>query len=403
VKHLAMVLLSVCAILRADPEAELLEKLYAKLAASFSSGQALGMGGDYLLLANPGLPISKDDCADAYAISMVADQIPVPARNYRPSGALYSATYGNILDRSECSNFESMADRDKARQARRAIYDKNRPGQPTVKYRAYLDKQAAWAAAQDALTLAQTERLATGKAVPAGLDAAVKAARKDWEANGNKKEIEDTLAALDTYYSANVKALFTNLYNDFSGARRSDGHASEWYPVTATPPPQDWLADSGWKPFTLTQDEASLAKGGAALPLGAKAQEGSLSGSVSIALETKRVGIARPWLDKGIFSGHGWRLQATGFKVVSTGQPADPDPGLMPLLVTGVLLSRKLVLTGTWQSSGGKALGPFALSGAPAARNGQMTQTVDSPQILGFFCTPVPKSPDPDEKAFRTK
>ena len=401
-KSIALALFAACAILRADPEAELVEKLYAKLAASFSSGQALGMGGDYLLLASPGLPISKDDCADAYAISMVADQIPQPARNYLPSGALCSDIYGNILDRSDCSNFESMAERDKARQARRAIYDKNRPGQPTTKYKAYLEKQAAWAAAQDALTLAQTEHLATGKAVPSDLEAAVKAARKDWETHGNKKEIEDTLASLDTYYSANVKALFTNLYNEFAGAKRSDGHATDWYPVTATPPPQDWLADRDWKPFTLTQAEASLAQGTATLPPGTRNPGSSLSGSVSIALETKRVGLTRPWLDLGIFSGHGWRLQASGFQVVSTGRPADPNPGVMPLLVTGALLSRKLVLNGHWQS-GGKALGPFALSGSPVTRNGQMTLTVDSPQIIGFFCTTVPKSPDPDAKAFRTK
>ena len=401
-KRIAMVLFAAGAILRADPEAELVEKLYAKLAASFSSGQALGKGGDYLLLANPGLPISKEDCADAYAISMVADQIPQPARNYQPSGKTFSGTYGQILDSSECSNFQNMADRDKARQARRAIYDKNRPGQPTLKYKAYLDKQAAWAVAQDALTLAQTEHLATGKAVPAGLEAAVKTALNDWEAKGNKKEIEDTLASLDTYYSSNVKALFTNLYNEFNGSRCSDGHPTEWYPVTATPPPQDWFADRDWQPFTLTQAEASLAKGTAALPLGARNPDGNLSGSVSIALETKRVGLARPWLDRGIFRGRGWRMQATaGFQVVSSGQPGDPDPGEMPLMVTGVLLSRRLALTGKWHV-GGRALGPFALSGTPVTRNGQMAMNVDGPQIIGFFCTTVPKSPDPDAKAFRS-
>lgn len=401
----AWVLLVTGACLWADPGTALVEKLYAKLAASFSSGQALGKGGDYLLLACPGYAVSREDCADDYAISILADQIPLPARSYEPSGACYSATYGDLLDHAETSSFMLMADREKARIARRAVFDKFRPGQPTRAYATYLAFQAAWLAAEDALTLAQTDGLISGKVVPPGLDAGVAAALKAWEDHGNKQQVEDAFATLDAFYRENVGALFTDLRDAFAVARSDGGlHPTGYYPVTATPPPETWLADAGWKPFTLTQTERSLAEGGASLPLGARGKvPDDLDASVALTMETKRVSLTRPWLEMNLFKNRRWRLQASGFRMASTGNPADPEPGLMPLMVTGVLLSRKLVLTGRWPSARLRALGPFTLAGAPTLQDGQLTLRTEGAQIIGFFCTSVPRSPDPDEKAFRTQ
>ena len=102
------------------------------------------------------------------------------------------------------------------------------------------------------------------------------------------------------------------------------------------------------------------------------------------------------------------------FQTVSSGRPGDPDPGqpgdpgVMPLLVTGLLLARKVRMQGRITDpaiTAPKALGPFALDGRPvqAAQDGTLTLSADAPQIIAFFCTPVPKCPDPDAKAFRTK
>ena len=381
-----MVLLAVTAASAAETEGALLEKIYAKLAASFAAGQALGQEGDFLLLASPGFPITRADCQDAYAISRLADQIPQPARTFRPSGSLVSNVYGTILARSEASNFQNMTDRGKALKARRLIYDRVRPGQPTPGYAAYLKYALAHAAAQDALALAQTEQRATGRPLPRGLGAAVAAALKDWETLGARKDFDEAEKALATFYDANVKALFTTLADDCNSAKRSDDHPEPWFPVTATPPPEAWLDDQGWMPFSLRDGEKSLATGPASLPLAAGAASAAPA-SVSLTLEAKRVRITRPWLDPGIFRGHGWRLLPdTGFAMVSTGNPADRDPGLMPLMVTGVLLSRKLEV----QGGGGRGLGAFTLS-------------CPGPQIIGFFCTSVPKAPDPDAQAFRSK
>jgi hypothetical protein len=125
---------------------------------------------------------------------------------------------------------------------------------------------------------------------------------------------------------------------------------------------------------------------------------------MTLAVEVKRVTIARPWMDLGIFSAHTWMLkETTGFALVSTGNPADPVPGPMPVVITGILLARKLTLTGyEGKASGGGQvpvrLGPFGLG---AARRSGSAITAPDPQIIAFFIQVVPKSPTPDPKLFR--
>jgi hypothetical protein len=115
-------------------------------------------------------------------------------------------------------------------------------------------------------------------------------------------------------------------------------------------------------------------------------------------VEVKRVTIARPWMDLGIFSAHSWMLkETTGFAQVSSGNPADPDPGPMPVVITGILLARKLTLTGYEGKAPGR-LGPFGLG---AARRSGSAITAPDPQIIAFFVQVVPKSPTPDPKLFR--
>jgi hypothetical protein len=141
----------------------------------------------------------------------------------------------------------------------------------------------------------------------------------------------------------------------------------------------------------------------------AKKLSREFASSVSITLEAKRVNLARPWLDERIFSSHGWRMhKASGIDKVSTGNPADQDPGVMPFLVTGFLLSRKLVIAGSWSQGSPdevKTLGPFSLEGKAGrqvtSRGGKITISAATPEIIGFFCVSVPKCPDPDAKAFR--
>ena len=409
--------LTAAASLLADPgpEQQLLERVYTKLAASYSAEAALGSQGEFLLMAHPGISITPDFLEDAYGISILADQVPLAARTYQPGSATFSATYSTIINQAEVTNFRDMAERDRALEAKRILTDRRRPGHPTPAFAAYLKCRAAYQAAVDALSLARVEQEISGQAVPADLERAVAAAQRDWESKGSRSVIEKAQATLDTYYNSNLKALFGNLMVELQGAATQGGHPVKWYPVEATPPVGEWLSPAGWKPFRLVRNEKPLARRQASLRLQAKpggatgpALPAAFLTSLTFTLEAKRVNLDRPWLDEGIFKSHGWRMQKTsGFSVVSTGNPADPDPGLMPMLVTGVLLSRNLVLKGAW--SGGPAatvqsVGPFSLKGGKAATaDGQLTLSVAGVQILGFFCKPIPRSPTPDASAFRVQ
>jgi len=408
-KRLAATLLAAAPVLLAGPDTALVEKVYAKLAESFSAGEALGQKGDFLLLAHPGVAVTDDFLSDPFHVASLADRIPLPARYYTTGSRTLSSTYRTILASAEITNFVDQARKQKALEARRLIYDRRAPGKPTPAYAAYLACKAAWASAMDALTLARTEQKATGKAVPADLQRAVDKAARDLEEKGHRKLIEDAQRDLETHYNANVKALFSNLTSELV-AWSNHGHGQEWFSVTCSPPAETWLKAEGWNPFSLTQTERSPAPANLAVPLEktagtAPALPPDFLGSVTLTLDTKRVNFARPWLDAGIFKSSGWRLwKSSGFTMVSTGNPADRDPGIMPLLVTGILLSRNLALTGAW--SGGspapiKALGPFSVERA-VVQNGRLSLTASGAQILGFFCTTVPKSPNPDPaKDFR--
>jgi hypothetical protein len=75
----------------------------------------------------------------------------------------------------------------------------------------------------------------------------------------------------------------------------------------------------------------------------------------------------------------------------------------MPLLITGILLARKLSLKGDWSKSAGgppQRLGPFALAAGGKAGSGT-TIVVDGAQIIGFFCEPVPRCPTPSPNLFK--
>lgn len=402
---------SACLLGQRAPEEAFFERVYGKLAASFAPG-----GTEFLLLAHPGVPLADPTPRDAAAL---ADRIPLPAERYTPSAATYSTIYGNVLDQSETTSFQNMALRNQALLAQRVIWDRRRPGRPTPAYAAYLKYKKAHDEARDVLALAQAERRASGRPVPSGLEQEVAAALEDWENRGAKEDVEAAFATIRRVADQNLRVLFFNLRKEMARSTRYGGGSDPWLPVVAEPPVESWLDDAGWLPFAFSQKDREVASGGSALPPGPEGR-GALPreflSTASLTVETKRVSLSRGWLDEGIFESHGWRFfPQSGLTQVSTGNPADPDPGLMPMLVTGILLARNLRMEGAWGAPPTAELasaGPFALQGPWKAdgdtlhttfsyRQGNLTFVTEGVQVLGFFCKPVPKSPDPDAKAFR--
>ena len=409
---------------QANPGDAVMAAMNAKLAASFVPAPPPGRaGGAVLLLANPGVPLTAEQTQDPYDLSMLVDQVPLPSAIYQPSANTYSAVYSTVLRVSHVSKYENQAELNRSRLTKRLMEDRRRPGHYTRMYAEYLRYRAVHDAALDALNLAQVESQANGTPVPPGLDQAVDRALRLWEARGHKQPFDAALKGMDTAYDNNLRILFFDLKKTLDTAAIDDGHPSPYYPFEADPPLSTWLGKQGWQTWNFSASDLQVMPPPAKVPAGkATSKAGPANpewtASITMTAQLKRVNITRPWLDAAIFKSHAWTLfPDSGFTLVSSGDPKDPDPGLMPLMVTGLLLAKDLVMSGSWQDASGAAeapgaLGPFALATPVAARGlplhpflenaeGSLTIRLEGTQIIGFFCELLPRTPAPDPKLFR--
>lgn len=380
----------------------LLDYMHAKLSASFARADEAG-NQEFLVLAVPGIPLQPDELETPDYISGLVDQVPGPGRNYTPSGRRYSVIYEEILDQVAASRLQVAADADLALKAKRMLFDRSRLGKPSREYLAYLKYAAEYATAQDARAIALAESRTSSKPVSPDLEQAVAAARKNLVNHGYRQRILKAQADLLQGYESNAKVMFENLRRQFRSARRhTGGDGQPWMPVLASPPMDQWLSGNGWHPWAFHQSDC----GPGSRP------EVDWSPAMTLTVQIKRVKVERPWLDTVIFSTHNWRLQDSArYRLVSSGDPEDPDPGPMPALVTGILLARQLSLTGYAPGPTGRRqaappahLGPFALKGSksrPPRGDGGTAIQVEDPQIIALICRVVPKSPTPDPRLFR--
>jgi hypothetical protein len=416
------------AVAMQSPEGQLLERLHSKLAASFSVNPTMGSNNEIFILSNPGRVIIPADLEDKRGLSNFLNQVPIVSKFFFSSGAQVSTTYGTILRFAQASTYQEMQDRDKYDKAMHLLFDRTRPGVPTPKlaqYRVdqkqYFQYQLAYLSALEDKSLAATQAATAGTPMPPGLDQAIKEAKGHMtEAKGRMGEVDQALATLDAFNQAKAGAWLGRIQASFNAANLDDGDTHAWFPpLEAVPPAEEWLGQNGWKPFRYKQTElplSSVSIGGGpdrgADQAPAKLAPGWLA-SLSLTMETRRVRIARPWLEASFFESQAWRLPNNcGFTTVSTGNLSDPDPGIMPLVITGLLLGRNLVIKGQWTDAGASptkdggplaALGPFNLTAQGVAidkTEGELAITCAAPQIIGFFCQVIPKSPNPG-KNFR--
>lgn len=394
----------------------LIDFMYAKFAATFTGS---GANPEFLVLASPGIGLDpaslKTPC---YEISLLLDQVPVVARSYHTSGNQYSVIYKRILDFAHVTPYQASGSRDAALKARRMLFDRSRPGRVTREYAAFQRYRAEYESARDARSLALEENR-NGKPIPPGLNQAIDAARQRWETLGSKVPVQKALDALRKAYDTNAQALFHGLRNEFINAQLRGQSSHRWLPVTTFPPVEQWMTGTGWHPMSFRQNDLrqTLPAGTPPLPGGTPDPKAlaAWTRSMVLSVEVKRVGVSRPWMDGALFGARSWTLPAGGgFTQVSSGRPADRHPGPMPILVTGLLLARRLTLSGYPSGPAGRVptrLGPFDLSGTRSglpAQKRQQTRTPEGisitapdPQIIAFFCQAVPMSPDPDPKLFR--
>jgi hypothetical protein len=391
---------------QSDSGDRLLEAMYTKFAESFSAKQGLGKEGPLLILTGPGgFPVATGPAKEPDGLAAILDKIPVPSRQWLDSGRRCSEVYGRILQFSEVTDRTDMKERNRFLTARNALYDRKRPGQPTAKYAAYLRYESEYWETRDAISARCCERGVNSKPTQAEADT-LAAAEHVWSQMGYREEIDNAFAVLRAVYANDVKTHFTELRAEFAVTAGSKP------PVALDPPMADWDSEHGW--IAWKWQPADLSWGGAdgpardagALPAVAGAGVTAQAAAASFTVKIKRVHVARPWLDMGVFSSRSWRyLSGSDLTTVSTGNLADRDPGVMPLIITGFLLAKELSIQIPAAPAGTPAanLGPFALAGGRGGSEskGGFSTSGDGLQIIAFLCERIPKSPFPDPALFR--
>jgi hypothetical protein len=244
--------------------------------------------------------------------------------------------------------------------------------------------------------------------------AAEKTALENWESKGFRQEIEGAKAMIQANYDKDLAIGFGKARTKFDEHIVNAGGKS-WYATQAAPPYEQWASASGWVDWSFQESELALqpARTGS-LPSAGTPSASTLAlskGAFKVTGRFKRVEIIRHWLDQELFRSRTWKLaKSSPIKLISAGQPALADPGVMPYLPVGLLLAKDLEISGAWSrqdldkfASGSGTIGPFSLGGPKAKatvleHNGQLSIKAEGIQVIGFLCDVLPKVPDPDPK-----
>ncbi|WP_316410463.1 hypothetical protein [Mesoterricola sediminis] len=410
-------------ILQAGPDEDLAARIHAKL-TQILVNPGLTAAGEHLVIVRPGFgidpevsdPDNAQDVLEAY--SMLVDEVPGPYLDYVETGRNLSTVYGSLLDRMDVTILKNERDRNAARKARERLYPRNRPGTRSPQFNQYLTYQAAYfdkrdaaqfadaAATQGGGTPAETANL---KAAAAKADAEAAAALNAWKNQGNKDAIEAILATLEKFHEEDLQAVVEEMCSDFatSAVSKSEGDGN-YYPVVFSPDPTQWLDSAGWQTWSLNSKEAWNPDPALSLKPGSGNPGGQVQ--INLKLQTKRVSITRAWFNPGLFKSRAWRLPPDmGIDLVSSGRLEDAKPGIMPMVITGLLLAKNLEISaaessqrldpGAFKTLQRRSIKDKTVSVATKEASG-MKITAMAPQILAFFCQEIPRSPNPDPTLF---
>src|SRR5262252_765514 len=166
--------------------------------------------------------------------------------------------------------------------------------------------------------------------------------------------------------------LDTDQLTDLNGA---GFYATRFYPADFYTPANDFR----WRAFQVQPGDNN--------PWAPLAQGGAVSGEMVL------VPLQRPWWSTWVFSSRGWKFQpSSGLGVVCDGKA--PPSGLMPAYATSVAVARNIQPLRPAASATPAANLLVVPGSATTPTSGTTTGT--SMMIIGFVCTPLPLSPNPD-------
>jgi len=325
--------------------------------------------------------------------------------------------------------------------AKRVLY-KDAKGTHTPLYDRYLDLRRKYGQALLTLEYERLNAESAGKPLDPKFQDAVTALYNDWTGQPGQKDVVE--GALDTYRQVNgilnPAAWWTELQDQYN-ENTLTGPAGRFRPIRTDDDYKTLFSDSGWMDLdiadadvltTTYHEHTSMSVGGSAgwglwsVHVGGEFQEdkghsASDAKDFKIHFQLRRTGLSYPWMNTDVFYNRGWRwAPGWGGTRLSDGGgiPTTVPKGRLPLIPTTLVISRKVIATGKWntaevdtyssmvKSNASVGWGPWSVGGSysksieSGTSHGQVTATgFEAPdvQIIGMFCDVLPRTPFPDD------
>jgi hypothetical protein len=342
------------------------------------------------------------DLEDEFEMATLVNAAPLRQPFYAAGASTVRGTYSHVLNNKSVEVLpHTPAETQQLETAYAVLFDPQ-TRKNTPKWEAYLQQEAIYLQRLDDIAN-QTFELREAGTLTADQDVKSRTETKNasdaWVAKGYKKEIEDALAAIDRLSNKDGLAWWHDVRAEFD-ARQVRGPRGERYGETNYyPHMSEWLKPAGWTHFHLNSTTASV-----------RGLNPQITNFV-LSVDLKRVEVERPWLEKQVFSNPHWTLRGVtaidGEGLTITANAAKAD---MPLLITGFVLARnakfvvrvadaerftnQVLSKGFLQISG---LTQWKLRAVKPVTHLESATVEDieikGPQIIGFICAKVPKSP----------
>jgi hypothetical protein len=426
-----------------DPNVTMMKKLFSKISNSMTVASSRGV----LLLENPGTLIDPAydpaNADDRFDWSRLVGQIPEPNWVYESSGTQLSDLWEILLrDKILPTEALSAAERQLLNDAYTVVRDAN--GLPSQRFNLYRYYERVHADAEDALHIAEEDYYNSGTPVPARLRRDVRIAEEDWVAFGHKDAVETALARIRSLQGRDPANWWANLERRFAESVETNGAGLDFHRIRTQPPREALDPGIRWTEYSFGTSDYQYQResthvsygGGLSANFGLwrtssganytrdQGFERSSHEMIDIKFEARRVMIDNYWLNPLVFETRSWgwapNTVGAGLGYISDGDHNTNNGfpgGIMPLLPISLLLAKNVRVTGnfseaerTWmreQINAGASFGwgPFSIGGHYSKQTerdyiaGSVTDTgFTSPQmqIIGWFCQPLGKTPDPD-------
>jgi hypothetical protein len=403
------------------------QRLYVALTRQFASSPDT-----FLIILNPGIAIDpwtdpRSAQFQAYLSHLVDEGVkPQPIVSVNP--ARVSSIYEQVLREGIWGHL--ILDKTQEQQvtdANRLLYKDIAQKIPTVGYAQYLSLRNRYAAAQAVWDSTPEDKRT--EEMRADLD---KAAR-DLELRGNAPAYQGALEILATISDIQPGKVRDRWIEQLEGSTSVAANGVRSFPTEVVPVltfdysnrwidiatdsavPSQEIAGLAWPsdfvgPWRFCKS-STFADGDDREPTSAIA--------ANVSLEVKSFAVVRPWLDEDLFAYGGWNSKDAPAAISSGNSPLKGNAtGYLPLMITHIILGRKVVVDGTFsqeenlklseQRKAGKcsAFGPFIVSGQAEFGNDVLSFPyatgfyLPGVQLIAVIAKPVPKSPSPDSNHF---